>query len=268
MQIGDIASDLQVSLAGLDATRIAEGELEGLRHLAFANFRPQVAIHYAETHKKIRDDAGASHFDPAKCEVVIHFVPAPEGEQAQQQASATPSSPPRAGNDPSATPRRGYDTSSPPSRGYDQGRRRPRPQGYVRAENHSATSPPPPMREERIDYEEALTQMLEALQRAERERRFVGIKWFRDRFLPEQNFSWSNDPRTCGAMLRIGTEDELVVTHQVTNPKNPQHPVTAIRLNRNHPRCQDMGQPSEQPRFKPVRIRGDVLSSTVVGQRR
>lgn len=113
-----------------------------------------------------------------------------------------------------------------------------------------------------------MTEMLDALQRAEGERRFVGIKWFRDRYLPEQEFSWSNDPRTCGTLLRMGTEGQLVLTHQVTNPRNPEHPVTAIRLNRDHPRFRGDDQPSPQPRFKPVKIRGDGLSSTVVGQRR
>ena len=266
MQIGDIASDLQVSLAGLDPTRIAEGELEGLRHLAFPDFRPKVTIHHADTHKKIRDDAGAGHFDPANCEVVIRFVPAVEGEQTKQ--ASAPSTAPRAGYGPSARPRRSHDASSTPSQGYDQGRGRPRPHGFVRAESYSKTLAPQPVRMESIDVEEAMTEMLDALQRAEQERRFVGIKWFRDRYLPEREFSWSNDPRICGAMLRMGTEDELVVTHQVTNPKNPEHPVTAIRVNRNHPRFRDDQQPSAEPRFKPMKIRGDALSSTVVGQRR
>lgn len=253
MQIGDIASDLQVSLAGLDPERIAAGELEGLRHLAFPDCRPEVTIHYAETHKKIRDDADASYFDPQKCEVVIRFVPGGEGQRSQRRASARPPA--------------DHGPPSGPGGGYGASRGRPRPQGYAREDRHSPMSAPP-MREERIDYEEALTQMLDALQRAEQERRFVGIKWFRDRYLPEQNFSWSQDSRTCGAMLRIGTEDELVVTHKVTNPKNPEHPVTAIRVNRNHPRFRDAPPAPAQPRFQPVRIRGDGLSSTVVEQRR
>lgn len=267
MQIADIANDLQVSLAGLDPARIAEGELEGLRHLAFAEFRPQVTIHYADTHKKVRDDAGASHFEPDKCEVVIRFVPAVEGEQGQQASAKRPAAA-RAGYGPSVSARRGYEASSTPARGYDQGRDRHRPHGFVRADGYSKTPAPPPMRMAPFDREEAMTEMLDALQRAEGERRFVGIKWFRDRYLPEQEFSWSNDPRTCGTLLRMGTEGQLVLTHQVTNPRNPEHPVTAIRLNRDHPRFRGDDQPSPQPRFKPVKIRGDGLSSTVVGQRR
>ncbi len=220
MQIKDIQSNLEKGLANLHSARALRGELEGLQHLAFRNCRPEVAIHYTETHKKIRDDADASYFDPQTCEVVIRFVLAPEIER--------------------------FSEFEPP---------------------HAHTQPSPQQFHEPIDSEEALNELLDALQRAERERRFVGIKWFRDRFLPEQGFSWARDPRTCGALLRSGTEQELVVTHQVTNPKNPQHPVTAIRVNRNHPRFR--GEPPRgQVRFKPVRIRGGGLAKTVIGGRR
>ena len=225
MQIRDIQRDLEKGLANLHSARALRGELEGLQHLAFRNCRPEVTIHYTETHKKIRDDADASYFDPQTCEVVIRFVLAPEAERFEEFV------PPRA-------------------------RTQPQP-------------PPPPQPQqlhEPIDSEEALNELLDALQRAERERRFVGIKWFRDRFLPEQGFSWAQDPRTCGAMLRSGTEQELVVTHQVTNPRNPQHPVTAIRLNRDHPRFRGES-PRGQVRFKPVRTRGG-LAQTVIGGRR
>ena len=225
MQIRDIQRDLEKGLANLHSARALRGELEGLQHLAFRNCRPEVTIHYTETHKKIRDDADASYFDPQTCEVVIRFVLAPEAERFEEFVPPRP-------------------------------RTQPQP-------------PPPPQPQqlhEPIDSEEALNELLDALQRAERERRFVGIKWFRDRFLPEQGFSWAQDPRTCGAMLRNGTEQELVVTHQVTNPRNPQHPVTAIRLNRDHPRFRGES-PRGQVRFKPVHARGG-LAQTVIGGRR
>lgn len=230
MHIRDIQSDLEKGLANLHSTRALRGELEGLQHLAFRNCRPEVTIHYTETHKKIRDDADASYFDPHTCEVVIRFIVDPEFERLPEPEPPAP-----------------------------QFRPQPQPQPQFQ--------PPPQQFQEPFDREEALDQLLDALQRAERERRFVGIKWFRDRFLPEQGFSWAQEPRACGAMLRSGTEQELVVTHQVTNPKNPQHPVTAIRVNRSHPRFRAEA-PRGQVRFKPVRIRGAGIAKTVIGGRR
>ena len=231
MHIRDIQSDLEKGLANLHSTRALRGELEGLQHLAFRNCRPEVTIHYTETHKKIRDDADASYFDPHTCEVVIRFIVDPEFERLPEPEPPAP-----------------------------QFRPQPQPQPQFQ--------PPPQQFQEPFDREEALDQLLDALQRAERERRFVGIKWFRDRFLPEQGFSWAQEPRACGAMLRSGTEQELVVTHQVTNPKNPQHPVTAIRVNRSHPRFRAEEAPRGQVRFKPVRIRGAGIAKTVIGGRR
>lgn len=251
MQIRDIQSDLEKGLANLHSARALRGELEGLQHLAFRNCRPEVTIHYTETHKKIRDDADASYFDPQTCEVVIRFVLAPEAEHFS--GFEPPRAQPRANPQPRPQPQ-------PRPRPYSQ----PQSQPYLQPQSHP--QPEPQRFQEPYDTEEALNELLDALQRAERERRFVGIKWFRDRFLPEQGFSWAQDPRTCGALLRSGTEQELVVTHQVTNPRNPQHPVTALRLNRDHPRFRGES-PRGQVRFKPVRARGG-LAQTVTGGRR
>lgn len=235
MQIRDVQSDLEKGLANLHGTRALRGELEGLQHLAFRNCRPEVTIHYTETHKKIRDDADASYFDPHTCEVVIRFIVDPEFEPVGEPDPPAP-----------------------------QFHAQPHPQPPPQFQPQQFQQQP---FQEPFDQEEALDQLLDALQRAERERRFVGIKWFRDRFLPEQGFSWAQEPRACGAMLRSGTEQELVVTHQVANPKNPQHPVTAIRLNRDHPRFRTEA-PRGQVRFKPVRIRGAGLAKTVISGRR
>lgn len=232
MQIRDIQSDLEKGLANLHGTRALRGELEGLQHLAFRSCRPEVTIHYTETHKKIRDDADASYFDPHTCEVVIRFIVDPEFERLSEPESPAPQFRPQP---------------------------QPRPQHQPQFQPQHQPQHQPQQFQEPFDREEALDQLLDALQRAERERRFVGLKWFRDRFLPEQGFSWAQEPRACGAMLRSGTEQELVVTHQVANPKNPQHPVTAIRVNRSHPRFRAEA-PRGQVRLKPVRVRGAGLA--------
>lgn len=120
---------------------------------------------------------------------------------------------------------------------------------------------------EGFDYETATSQLVDALTKAEGTRPFVGLKWFRDQFLTERGYGWAADPRTSGALLRQATDQRLILTSQVANPNPPHHPVTAIRLNRRHPRF----QAKEKQRgtdFVPVRISGGSIADTVLGDRR
>lgn len=120
---------------------------------------------------------------------------------------------------------------------------------------------------------EACRELIAALDKAERlqdERGgFVGLKWFRDHFLPATGYSWADDPRTCSRVLHQATDSSLILKSQAPNPKNPLHPVSAIRLNRSHPALR-RGEATEQRRrrFRPVRIRGEALSHTVLDARR
>ena len=118
-----------------------------------------------------------------------------------------------------------------------------------------------------VDYETATSQLVAALVKAEGARPFVGLKWFRDQFLPACTYGWAADARTSGALLRQATDQRLILTSQVANPNPPHHPVTAIRLNRRHPRLQAKEQ---QPgtNFVPVRISGGSIADTVLGDRR
>lgn len=118
-----------------------------------------------------------------------------------------------------------------------------------------------------FDFETATGQLLDALQEAEGKRPFVGLKWFRDQFLPASGHAWANDPRTSGALLRHATDQRLILTSRIPNPNQPHHPVTAIRVNRRHPRFQS-GVPGGRAGFTPVRIRGGSISDTVLGDRR
>ena len=115
--------------------------------------------------------------------------------------------------------------------------------------------------------ETATNELVDALENAERTRPFVGLKWFRDQFLPECGYAWARDPRASGRLLHLATDRRLVLTNQVPNPNQPDHPVTAIRVNRRHPRFQP-GAPGRRPGFKPIRIRGGSISDTVLGERR
>lgn len=118
-----------------------------------------------------------------------------------------------------------------------------------------------------FDFEQATTQLIDQLNAAELKRPFVGLKWFRDQFLPQCGHSWARDPRTSGSLLRHATEQRLILTSQIANPNQPLRPVTAIRVNRRHPRFQS-DSPGFNARFEPVRIRGGSIADTILSDRR
>ena len=118
-----------------------------------------------------------------------------------------------------------------------------------------------------FDHETATDQLLDALAEAERSREFVGLKWFRDQYLRAHGYDWARDPRASGALLRRATEQRLILTSQIPNPNNPLHPVTAIRVNRRHPRF-NAESPPRRAGFQRVRIRGGSIADTVISDRR
>ena len=118
-----------------------------------------------------------------------------------------------------------------------------------------------------FEFETALDQLADELKRVEGSREFVGLKWFRDQVLPQCMHAWANHAAGRRSVLRRATEQRLVLTSHVPNPIEPHHPVTAIRINRKHPRFQP--DPPDRPAgFAPVRIRGGSISDTVLGDRR
>lgn len=118
-----------------------------------------------------------------------------------------------------------------------------------------------------FDPETAMAELLDALREAERMRPFVGLKWFRDRFLPSRGYAWANDHWTSGSLLRRATDEGSVVTAQVPNPNEPSRPVTAIRIDRGHRRFRAHA-PAPRAGFEPVRIRGASIADTVLHDRR
>ena len=118
-----------------------------------------------------------------------------------------------------------------------------------------------------FDFKTATGELLDELRKVEGARPFVSLKWFRDHILPECGHDWARDSRIKRALLRHVTEQRLILTSQVLNPHQPHHPVTAIRINRRHPRFQT-DAPRRGAGFTPVRIRGGSISDTVLGDRR
>ncbi len=130
-------------------------------------------------------------------------------------------------------------------------------------------APPPQIHASTAD---PLADLIRELDRAESRRGydFVSLKWFRDAALPSAGFSWATSDATRQNFLRSAIDKRLILTSKVPNPKSPQFPVTAIRLNRLMPEVRAIlgNREDTMPDFRPVDIRGENLSATILRERR
>ena len=96
------------------------------------------------------------------------------------------------------------------------------------------------------------------------------MKWFRDLFLRAENYEWTVSYETRDHVLRTAVSKGIAITYKVPNPKTPAFPVTAIRLNRQHPDVVTVLGENRipEPEFQPIDIPGETLSSTVLQERR
>lgn len=120
--------------------------------------------------------------------------------------------------------------------------------------------------------DDPLTDLVRALDRAEGRPgyEFVSLKWFRDNALPHEGFAWAADESARHDALREAIDRRWILTSKVANPRPPNFPVTAIRLNRQMPEVIAVlgGRPGTLPGFRPLPIRGEPLSATVLRDRR
>ena len=113
--------------------------------------------------------------------------------------------------------------------------------------------------------------LLRALDRAESTPgwSFVSLKKFRDEILPAANVPSVRSDVERQSVLSSAIEKRLILTKPVPNPKSPQFPVMSIRLNRMMPEVQEvLGQPKKNLDFRPIRIKGEPLSATILRERR
>jgi hypothetical protein len=82
-----------------------------------------------------------------------------------------------------------------------------------------------------------LTDFVLALDHAERDPQlsFISLKWFRDVYLLKRGLAWAEDPDLPRRVVQQATETGMLQLHKVANPKQPEFPVTSIRLDRSHP---------------------------------
>jgi hypothetical protein len=116
-----------------------------------------------------------------------------------------------------------------------------------------------------------LADLIRALDHAESRPgyKFVALKWFRDTALPFEGFPWASSDSARKSVLGEAIDNKVILTGSVPNPNSP-YPTTAIRLNRLMPQVQTvLGiETRSVPDFAPVPIRGEILSSTVLRDRR
>ncbi len=114
--------------------------------------------------------------------------------------------------------------------------------------------------------------LLRALNRAESKPgwSFVPLKKFRDELLPQEHLASMRTEVEQHSTLRSVIEKRFVLLGKVPNPKSPQFPVTAIRLNRLMPEVRAaLGQKGNADLdFHPMEIQGEPLSTTILRERR
>ena len=99
---------------------------------------------------------------------------------------------------------------------------------------------------------------------------FVALKWFRDVALPGEGSAWTQSEAKRRQVLSEAIEAKIILTSKVPNPRNPQFPVTGIRLNRLLPRVKRaLGLSGDDDLdFRPIEIKGEPLSATILRERR
>jgi hypothetical protein len=139
------------------------------------------------------------------------------------------------------------------------------------AAQESELSAESPARSSDTVASDSISDLVHALERVESRPgyQFVALKWFRDVALAGESFGWVQSDSARQGILREAIERRLILMSKVPNPKSPQFPVTAIRLNRLLPEIQAiLGEQVADSDFRPVDIRGEQLSATVLRERR
>ena len=114
--------------------------------------------------------------------------------------------------------------------------------------------------------DEELQQIVEQLKAAERDLPFVGLDWFRNEFLPQCDHPWAKDPKKIDSLLWQAFERFLVLTWPVPDPAERLRSITTITVNRKfHQASSDTER--QPPKFKPIRIKGGLISDTVIEDR-
>jgi hypothetical protein len=122
-----------------------------------------------------------------------------------------------------------------------------------------------------LSHSRQISDVVRALDEAERTAAFVALKWFRDSVLPGAGFPWTASLDARQAVVKQAIDGGMFLTGRAPNPKSPAYPTTTIRLNRHSGDVQAIlsATPSGSARlFSPVKIKGEPLSTTILKERR
>jgi hypothetical protein len=101
----------------------------------------------------------------------------------------------------------------------------------------------------------------QALASAERSnRQFIALTWFRDDFLTTVDFAWAKSSQRRQRVLSEAINIGRIDAKKIPNPRS-NFPTTTISLNRSVP------TPGVAPRFQPVAVRGEAVSTTLLRDR-
>jgi len=111
-----------------------------------------------------------------------------------------------------------------------------------------------------------LERIVLALDAQERKREFVWMGYVVRELLPGLGFS----ERETQVLLQRLKDEGVITTVKRPNPKNPDFPATGVGLNREHPLVNRvLNRVKSAPRRFPLgRIRGELLSETIIRERR
>jgi len=106
-------------------------------------------------------------------------------------------------------------------------------------------------------------EIVDAFHRAKRSHRFVALKWFRDQWLPQQDFTWCRDPGQIRTNLRTAIDQGTLRKELLPNPNNPEYPTTTLQEG-NSVTVSSVAERGKTRRFAPIRIAGRPLSISVI----
>ncbi len=116
----------------------------------------------------------------------------------------------------------------------------------------------------------ATKHILESLRTAERICRFVGLKWFRDQYMPNlSDKPWARDRDVVGALIEQAIANGLISAKSVFDPNSPNHPIVAIYVNLGPRKSAAESRRERAAKFKPIRLRGGgSILDTLLDERR
>ena len=93
---------------------------------------------------------------------------------------------------------------------------------------------------------------------------FAAKKWFRDTWIPQQDFAWCKDPESVKKNLRIAIGQGLFRREQNQNAYNPNFPTTTLKEGNPLTLVSATSEHRSSRTFRPIKIQGKPLSLTVI----